>query len=151
MRRADKELPEAQVTDILQSGEFGVLSMVTPTGEAYGIPLNYVFQNGSIYVHAALEGRKLDCIQAHSQVSFCVVGYSEVIPQRFSTAYRSVVVTGKAFLVEGREKTDALTGLITKYSPGYVEPGRAYIAKDAHKTAVVAIRCEQISGKGNRD
>jgi nitroimidazol reductase NimA-like FMN-containing flavoprotein (pyridoxamine 5'-phosphate oxidase superfamily) len=151
MRRAEKALPPEEAVLILEQGEYGILSLVTPEGEAYGVPLNYVFMNDTVYFHAALEGKKLGCIAAHSQVSFCVVGDSNLIPQRFSTAYRSVVLSGTAERVEGDEKIAALTGLVAKYSPGYIEPGKAYIAKDAGKTAVVGIRCLRISGKGNRD
>ena len=46
----------------------------------YGVPLSYVFQDNSIYLHCALEGKKLTYLRRHNKVSFCVVGEAEPCP-----------------------------------------------------------------------
>ena len=80
VRRQDRLLDEARAFEILKEGEFGILSMRTEEGDgAYGIPINYVWDRGnSIYIHCAPVGRKLRCIDACPNVSFCVTGRSKV-------------------------------------------------------------------------
>ena len=94
IRRQDRTLDEKRAFEILKEGEYGVLSMQSEDGQgAYGIPLSYVWDRGnSIYIHCAPIGRKLNCIDRCQQVSFCVVGRTKVIPNKFTTAYESVVM-----------------------------------------------------------
>ncbi len=72
IRRQDRLLEESRAEELLKSGEYGILSMVTPEGEGYGIPLNYVWDEdlNSIYIHCAPEGKKLKCIAQNPNVSF---------------------------------------------------------------------------------
>ena len=43
IRRKDRLLPENEAMMLLENGEYGVLSMVLPDEDAYGIPINYVW------------------------------------------------------------------------------------------------------------
>ena len=43
VRRQDRLLDENLADELVRKGEYGVLSMVTPEGEGYGIPVNYVW------------------------------------------------------------------------------------------------------------
>lgn len=147
MRRSEKAMDEKAAAGILDRGEFGVLSMAAPQGGAYGVPLNYVYENGHLYVHCALEGRKIQCIEYDARVSFCVVGRSRVIPQRFTSSYESVVVDGRAYFCEGQEKIRGLKALLHKYAPEDMEKGMEYAYKDAPKTAVLRIEVLNVSGK----
>ena len=94
IRRQDRTLEQERAFEILKEGEFGILSMRAEDGNgAYGIPLSYVWDRGnSIYIHCAPAGRKLKCIDACPQVSFCVTGRTKVKPEQFTTAYESVVL-----------------------------------------------------------
>lgn len=50
IRRKDRLLPEDEAMMLLENGEYGVLSMVLPDEDAYGIPINYVWdKQRSIY------------------------------------------------------------------------------------------------------
>lgn len=40
VRRQDRLLDEARALELVRTCEYGVLSMVTAGGEAYGLPLN---------------------------------------------------------------------------------------------------------------
>ena len=94
IRRQDRLLDEERAMEIIKEGEYGVLSMQAEDGEgAYGIPVSYVWDRGnSIYIHCAPAGKKLRCIDACHKVSFCIVGKTKVIPDKFTTAYESVVL-----------------------------------------------------------
>ncbi|MCM8711786.1 pyridoxamine 5'-phosphate oxidase family protein [Clostridium sp. SYSU_GA19001] len=147
MRRKDRELNRAEAIEILKCCEYGILSTVSENGYAYGVPVSYVYENNSIYFHSAVEGHKLDNIKNSNKVSFCVVGQTTVLPEKFSTKYESVVVFGKAIEVTGEEKTIALLALVNKYSPEYIEKGKEYIKNAGQKTKLIKINIEYISGK----
>jgi len=68
---------------VLQKAEYGILSIASLDGIPYGIPLNYCVMNDTIYFHCAVHGRKLDILAQNGSVSFCVVGDTEVLPDKF--------------------------------------------------------------------
>lgn len=148
MRRADRKMAEIDARELLKGGEYGVLCLVEPSGGAYGVPLNYAVLEDNVYVHAATEGKKLDCVQQNNKVCFLVVGETQVLPDKFSTRYESVMAFGEACLVtDDAEKERALLALLEKYSAAYMEKGIAYLQSDKHKTAVIRIAVESITGK----
>jgi len=147
MRRKDKAMQDGAIIGLLQNGEYGVLSTVDGNEQPYGVPLNYVLMNNCIYFHCALEGHKLDNLVANAKVSFCVVGRTKVLPAEFSTEFESVIVFGRASVIEGEERYQALNALIEKYSPEFVSEGSAYIEKFDSQTNVVRIEIQQMTGK----
>lgn len=150
MRRQDRQLPVQEAEQILAGGEYGILSTVSANGYAYGVPLSYIYQNGVIYFHAATEGQKLDNLQNCDKVSFCVVGRTQVLPEKFSTCFESVIAFGTAIEITADEKQQALWALVEKYSPDYRQKGKLYIDSDQHKTAVFKIMVEHVTGKARR-
>ncbi|NLW24419.1 MAG: pyridoxamine 5'-phosphate oxidase family protein [Clostridia bacterium] len=150
MRRKDRELGKEEIFEILKKGEYGIFSTISQNGYPYGLPVNYVYTNGSIYFHCAVEGHKLDNIKNNDKVSFCVVGPTQILPDKFSTKYESVIVFGRAIEVSGDEKNRALLELINKYSPDYIEQGKEYIQKKNKDSKVIKIKTEHITGKGRR-
>jgi nitroimidazol reductase NimA-like FMN-containing flavoprotein (pyridoxamine 5'-phosphate oxidase superfamily) len=147
MRRKDKAMQDGAIIGLLQNAEYGVLSTVDGNEQPYGVPLNYVLMNNGIYFHCALEGHKLDNLAANPKVSFCVVGRTKVLPAEFSTEFESVVVFGRASVIEGDERYQALNALIEKYSPEFVSEGSAYIEKFDSQTKLVRIEIQQMTGK----
>jgi nitroimidazol reductase NimA-like FMN-containing flavoprotein (pyridoxamine 5'-phosphate oxidase superfamily) len=150
MRRKDRAIPDSEAKEILAKGEYGVLSTVSPEGQPYGVPLNYSYTGDAIYFHCAVEGHKLANMQANKKVSFCVVGKTEVLPDKFGTKYESVIVFGEAREVDGDEKQQGLVELVKKYSPGFIKEGLEYIEKGGDKTRVYKISTESITGKARR-
>ncbi len=147
IRRADRAIPLEQAVEILHKGEYGILSTVSQNGEPYGVPVNYSYVDNALYFHSATEGHKLENLAADNRVSFCVVGETEVLPDKFATRYECAIAFGKATEIEGDEKLRGLTELIKKYSPRYLEQGRHYIEASAHKTRVYKITIESLTGK----
>ncbi|WP_218588377.1 pyridoxamine 5'-phosphate oxidase family protein [Desulfacinum infernum] len=147
LRRKDREMETAKAERLLAEGVYGVLSTADGSGQPYGIPLNYVFRDGAVYFHCARFGHKLDNLAANPRVSFCVVGKARVLPEQFSTEYESVVAFGEAREVEGEEKERALVWLLEKYSPDYLEEGRAYIAREGAAAKVIRIDVSRLTGK----
>ncbi len=147
MRRIDRQVSTEESIRILEKCEYGVLSTVNQEGYSYGVPLSYVYKEGSIYFHCAKEGYKLSNIATNNKVSFCVVGNKKSLPEKFTTSYESVIVFGQAVVVQGQEKQDALLALISKYGPEHMEKGREYIQKSHEKTTVIKIVVEHMTGK----
>lgn len=147
MRRIDREIQNDDVMEILKNNDYGILSTVSQEGYPYGVPVSYVYINDSIYFHCATEGQKLDNVAANNKVSFCVVGKTCIIPEKFSTKYESVILFGRANEVFDEEKNVALLEIIKKYSPEYVEKGMNYISNASEKTKVLKISIEHITGK----
>lgn len=150
MRRKDRELKNDEAIDILKNNTYGVLSTLSENGYPYGIPISYVFFNNSIYFHGAIKGHKLDNILNNDKVSFCVVGKTCVLPDKFSTKYESTIVFGRASEVFDDEKNIALLEILNKYSSDFIEQGKEYINKASNATRVMKISIEHISGKAKR-
>ena len=152
VRRQDRLLDEAGATELLSNGEYGVLSMQAESGGGYGVPVNYVWDGaGCIYIHCAPEGRKLRCIEACDEVSFCVVGATQVIPDKFTTAYRSIVLSCRACAnLDEQERWRALRLLIAKYSADYKEIGEKYAERSFHRTRIIRLDVKEWSGKTKR-
>ena len=105
-------------------------------GYPYAVPLNYAIHGGNIYFHCAKTGHKIDNMAHHAKVSFCVVGDAEIIPEKFSTRFKSVIVFGIAAEVFDEEKEAGLLALVKRYSSEYIPEGKKYIASDINKTKV---------------
>lgn len=147
IRRQDRLLDESRAHELLQVGEYGVLSMATEQG-GYGVPINYVLVGDTLYLHCAPDGRKLRAIGADERVSFCVVGHSRVVPANFTTEFESVIAQGRARVVETEEERRmALRAIVEKYSAEHAEEGFAAIERSLHRTAVIAVKIESFSGK----
>lgn len=151
VRRKDRMLDNDASRELLEKGEYGILSMCTPEGYGYGIPLNYILEGDSLYFHGAPEGYKLDVIRANGRVSFCVVGDTQVIPDKFTTNYASVLVFGHITIVEeDEERLHALRLLVGKYSADFQDISEKYIAGSFGRTAILRLDIEHLSGKTKR-
>ncbi len=150
IRRSDREISIKESKTLLDSAEYGILSTVDIDGQPYGIPLSFVYKNECIYFHCAVSGQKLDNMKFNAKVSFCVIGNTKVLPDKFATEYESTVIFGVASKVSGTERHDALLWLLEKYCPDYIEEGKLYIDKQDNATMVYKIEISHISGKARR-
>lgn len=151
LRREDRQLDPAAAMSLLKRGEYGILSTSDRQNRPYGIPVNYVIMEECIFFHCATEGQKLENITANQEVSFCVVGKTELIPEKFSTRYESVVVSGNANIIDDQVlKKNALRALVAKYAPEHTAAGESYIDKLMNKTSVVQVTIGHLAGKARR-
>jgi nitroimidazol reductase NimA-like FMN-containing flavoprotein (pyridoxamine 5'-phosphate oxidase superfamily) len=150
LRRKDRAIAEEEAMALLTRAEYGVLSTVSANGNPYGVPLNYCVIDRDIYFHCAEKGRKIDNIQHNTHVSFCAVGNTEVLPDKFGTKYESVIVSGETEEVFDDHKQMALEGLLHKYSEDFFEKGLEYIDTLGAKTRVFKITINRLSGKARK-
>jgi nitroimidazol reductase NimA-like FMN-containing flavoprotein (pyridoxamine 5'-phosphate oxidase superfamily) len=150
LRRKERGISVSEARELLEGGEYGILSTCDSDGQPYGIPLSYCVIDNAIYFHSSVAGRKLENLAVNNRVSFCVVGNTEVLPDKFATRYESVIVTGRANEVFDAEKERGLEGLLPKYSAGFISEGLNYIKSDRGRTRVFRIDIDSICGKARR-
>lgn len=149
VRRQDRLLPEDEAKSLLEKGEYGVLSVISENGLPYGVPLSYAWDGWDvIYLHSAPEGRKISALAKSGNTSFCVVGKTKVIPEKFSTFYESIILVCKARTgLSHEEKKKALMLLVDKYSPDHPEKGARYADAAVKGTEIIRLDIVEWSGK----
>ena len=152
IRRQDRLLDEARAREILASAEYGILSMIDLDGKPYGVPLNFVWDgDDAIYIHCAPEGKKIDILDCHDRVSFCVVGNVNLLPSQFTTEYESIILDCEATICTSEEeRVHALELLLRKLSPHDVEIGMKYALKSLPRTCILRLDILTWSGKAKR-
>ena len=115
IRRKDRVWDDGRAWELLARGEYGFLSLCGTNGYGYGIPISYALSGKSVYFHCAPEGYKLECVRANNRACFCVVGHTRIIPEGFTTEYRSVMAFGTvACSLPESERLSALDLLVDK-------------------------------------
>lgn len=149
MRRKTQQIAEAECIDILERNTSGVLAVLGDNGYPYGVPLSYIYHDNKLYFHCAKSGHKLDAVKGDDKVSFCVIDQDFVVPQEYTTYFRSVIVFGRAKIVDHHEEMySAIKRLARKYSPDYSEEKlNAAIKREISTMCMVKIEVEHITGK----
>ena len=148
MRRSKQALSQAEMESILLDGTSGVLALQGEGGYPYAVPLSYVYDDGRLFFHCAPSGHKLDAIAGNEKASFCVIDQDHVVPEEYTTYYRSVIAFGRARVLKDEgEKRAALEKLAERYSPRQEEGRRAEIDKLFQQVCMVELAVEHLSGK----
>lgn len=148
MRRFKQALPSSENIAILKQKTHGILALCDEKSFPYTVPLNYVYLNDKIYFHCANVGRKLDIVRQNNKASFCVINQDTVIPEKFTTAYSSVIVFGtiKEITAEN-DKQIILEEFIRKFSADYFIEGLEEIKTYIKRTCILELSIEEITGK----
>ena len=148
MRRFKQQLPEEIAIEILQNADSGVLAVLDEEGYPYTVPMSYIYADGKIYFHSAPTGHKIDAIKNYDKASFCIVSDDVVVPEKFSTMYRSIVAFGKLRFIEDKEDMRRITSdLAMKYSADYKEMIPKRIDEAIHRMAIIEMEIEHLTGK----
>lgn len=148
MRRKAQSLSEKECTEILRNATSGVLSVHGDDGYPYSLPLSYVYADGKIYFHSALSGHKIDAIKSDEKVSFCVISKDDVILEEFTTYYKSVIVFGKARILENEDEIiRTITMLAEKYSPSLQKRALEEIKRFHGKFCMIELNIDHVTGK----
>ena len=149
MRRKRQQMAEAECVSVLEKNTSGVLALSGDGGYPYAVPLSYVFDAGKIYFHCAKTGHKIDAIQKNSRASFCVVDQDKIIPEKYTTHFRSVIVFGQIHIIDcEKEKRGAIEKLAVKYAPNDSEAGRQQaIDREWALLCMLRMDIEHMTGK----
>ena len=148
MRRSKQRLPREVAVEILERNTSGVLALSGDEGYPYAVPMSYVYADGKIYFHSAKNGHKIDAIQRNEKASFCVIDQDQIVPEKYTTFFRSVIVFGRLRLVEDMEEMRRIAAtLAMKYSADFKEGIPKEINASIRNMAVLELTIDHITAK----
>ena len=150
LRRKKQLLSKEETTAVLNRGTSGVLALSGDDGYPYAVPISYVYdqEQETIYFHCAKSGHKLDAIRREPKASFCVTAQDKVVPEEYTTYFRSVIAFGTIRVLEGEEMRPAIERLALKYSPLESEESRREeIEKTWKALCILELEVEHLTGK----
>lgn len=110
--------------------------------------MNYIYYEEKIYIHSAKKGHKIDLIRKSPKVYFCVIDKDTLVPEEFTSYFRSVIVFGEARLVEDEKEKRRLIRLLSDhFCPAEIHRRDRVIKRNWANLLVVEIRIDHISGK----
>ena len=66
----------------------------------YGVPMSYGLEGNRLYFHCMPVGHKVDAMKRHDKVSFTVIETDQIVPEEYTTYFRSVIAFGKVTFIE---------------------------------------------------
>jgi hypothetical protein len=151
MHRNEREITDKKdIDDIIRRCRVCHLAMCDE-GQPYVVPLNFGYDGGFLYFHAAPEGRKIDIIKRNNRVGFEFDILHDIVTAeqacKWGAKYESVMGSGTAEIVDDLDaKKEALEWIMRQYGNG-VWDFKEEILK---KTLVLRVRILEISGKARK-
>ncbi|NCB93699.1 MAG: 5-nitroimidazole antibiotic resistance protein [Clostridia bacterium] len=149
MRRSKQILTTDETIAILEKGKSGVLALLGDEDYPYAVPISYVYYDSKLYFHGAKNGHKIDAIKKYEKASFCVIDQDQIIPEEYTTYFRSVIAFGKIHIMEDEnEIKKAITALAAKYHPtGNIQSHEAAITREWKPLCMIEFDIEHLTGK----
>ncbi len=149
MRRKKQALIPEECAAVLRRGTNGVLALSGDGGYPYAVPLSYVFDGERIYFHCAKAGHKLDAIRRDERASLCVIDQDQIVPEEYTTYFRSVIAFGTIRILEdAAEKRSAIEKLAVKYAPDDPAEHRSQmIGRDWSPLCILEMTIVHMTGK----
>ena len=149
MRRKRQALSREEVSSVLYRGTSGVLALSGDDNYPYAVPISYVYDGENIYFHCAKSGHKLDVIQQNEKVSFCVIDQDKIVPDEYTSYFRSVIAFGHVEVItDEKEKLSAVEKLAIKYAPKDTAIGRKNaIDREWTPLCMLKMSIDHITGK----
>jgi uncharacterized protein len=148
MRRKDREITDrAEIGAILKKALVCRIGLADG-GEPYIVPLSFGYEDGAVYLHSALEGKKIAMLEKNPRCCFEVDICDRLIrsdnPCSWGMRYRSVIGFGRASIVtDAGEKRHGLNCIMRHYGGGTHE----FSERDIGSVAVIRIAIESMTGK----
>ena len=149
LRRKKQVLSAEENAKILKDGTSGVLALAGDNDYPYAVPISYVYDGEKLFFHCARSGHKMDAIKRNPKASFCVIDQDLVVPEEYTSYFRSVIVFGTMRILEqDMEKRAAIEKLALKYAPDDTQENRhKAIEREWKPLCVLELTPEHISGK----
>lgn len=118
-------LSKAQIDTFLGKAQSASLATIDSEGYPYNLPVNFIWQDGKIYIHGRIVGTKVSNIEKNSKVGLAIYEMGELdydpnqeMACEVMVHYDSVVIKGDAKALEDpARKMDILWAIIKKYAP----------------------------------
>jgi uncharacterized protein len=150
MRRKDREITDkSTILEIISKTEICYLGM-SRENMPYIVPLNFGYDDNTVYFHCAKQGEKIDILKTNPNV--CLVFnidnqlVNDVPQDDWTMYYKSVIAFGKAeFILDIAERQKAINLMFHHYG------GKDYpLLKPAlERTMFLKVKIDRMTGKGN--
>lgn len=148
MRRKRQQLTQEESIAILQKATAGTLALLGDDGYPYAVPISYVYNEGKLYFHSALNGHKVDAIRKYDKASFCVIEQDDVQPEKYTTFFRSVIAFGRIHIIEDeKEKLEIVRMLGNRYNPNQDDTLQKEIESGLSRLLAIRLDIEHLTGK----
>ena len=170
MRRKDREMGRAFGLVVIDRAPFGVLSVLEPDGQPYGLPLSIARKGDTLYFHSATGGKKTTLLPNGAPVHVVFVGevrvpavmaqeeaeeaakdparFGELTSKLFTTEFESAMVRGRVrLLTSDEEKTRGLWLISRKFTPQWMPYFPQAVESGLKHTAVYAVDIDEITAK----
>jgi len=151
VRRKDRQATNEEALALIQNAAFGHLATISSDGYPYVIPVNHALVDGTLLIHSAVSGQKIENIERDSRVCFEVSNMLELVPGpvpcAYSARYESAVAFGKARIVKDAEEKRRALGLISKKYSGKDGP---FDDKEIERVAIIVVDIEAATAKMRR-
>ena len=143
-------LSEEKCKNMMKYQVYGRLATTGKDNVPYITPVNFAHHENAIYIHCALQGRKLNNIKDNPAVCFEISApgnfYDSDKACGFSMAYWSILIFGKAEIVQSMDaKRLGLTAIMEKYASQFEYSD--FTDDDLTRVNIIKINIESISGK----
>jgi nitroimidazol reductase NimA-like FMN-containing flavoprotein (pyridoxamine 5'-phosphate oxidase superfamily) len=148
VRRKDREITDrTEIEAILHEATVCRIGLADDDGP-YVVPVCFGYEDGSVYIHSAPEGKKLAMLAKNSRCCFEVDICDQVIrgdrPCSWGMRYRSVIGYGKAaILTDPDEKRYGVACIVRHYGGST----HAFSESDLLSVTVIRIAVESMTGK----
>ncbi len=135
---------------VIKKCEVCYVGMCDLNNNPYVVPFNFAFHEGFIYLHSAMEGKKVDILKLNNKVSisfstdYQVSWQTEEVACSWGMKYRSVMVFGKVeFIEEYDSKIEVLNLVMKKYAGKEF----SYNAPAVNNVRIYKIDASQMTGR----
>lgn len=149
MRRKEKEIADKSDLDaIIRKAAVCRLAMSDGI-QPYVVPLCFGYKDGTLYMHTAREGMKLDILKKNSRVCFEMDIDLDIVPGDracdWGMHFRSVIGFGTALVIQDpSQKRNALDSIMAHYSEA---ASHEYPEKIIDKIVIIKVDIESMTGK----
>ncbi len=149
MRRKEKEIKDrSEIEKIIARADTAKIGLCD-NDQPYIVPVNFGFENNSLYFHCAPEGRKIDIIRKNNNVCFEIdIDHEMTVSDtacEWNFKYKSVIGFGKAVIIDDLDgKKKALDIIMGHYSD------KAFSYRDDRVDGILIVRIEIESMTGKQ-
>jgi nitroimidazol reductase NimA-like FMN-containing flavoprotein (pyridoxamine 5'-phosphate oxidase superfamily) len=146
IRRFKQQLSDEECIEVLSTEGRGVLALHGEDGYPYGVPIDFLYEDGRIYFHGARQGHKMDAIRADPRVSFTVYDAGVPVEGKEGPDVRSVIVFGRVSVIEDHDRAmEVVRRIGLKYvSPAYTED---VLSRTERSVQALELVIDHMSGK----
>lgn len=149
MKRSEKEITDRnEIDDVIHGCEVCHLSFAV-NNDPYVVPVSYGYDGKCLYLHTAMDGKKLDCAAANPKVCFAMernvrLVVDEASPCKWTFTYESVIGYGRMEeLTELDDKNYGLSEVVRHYSG----KGWDFEPHELDSTRIWIISVDSLTGK----